>query len=151
MMIYFFLTFSQNSIRNNDKEFDYIIQDSSQTISILFCGDINLGRKIGKKLLKGDSIYPFYYVRDEFFKNDIVFGNLESQLSDQNGETQHRKYNLIFTGPPEGAKSLRINGINIVSTANNHAFDYGKRAFDETIENLTSQGIFFLRYITRTR
>ncbi len=110
-------------------------QDSS-TVTVLAFGDVNLGRSVGQEILKGDIDYPFDSIRVFLQQADLVFVNLESQLTDQNGETQHPKDRFIFCGPPEGALSLRQAGIDIVSTANNHAFDYGTRGLVETIENL---------------
>jgi poly-gamma-glutamate synthesis protein (capsule biosynthesis protein) len=43
---------------------------------------------------------------------------------------------LIFTGPPGGAETLAQAGVSVVSTANNHAWDYGRSAFFETLDNL---------------
>ena len=109
--------------------------------TLLAFGDVNLGRAVGKELLKGNIEYPFRYVRDTLSQADIVFVNLESQLTEQNGETQHPKYNLIFCGPRSGASSLRDAHISVVSNANNHAYDYGRRALRETILYLDSVGV----------
>lgn len=116
---------------------------ASVTVHLLAVGDINLGREVGQRILSGDLLYPFQHVRDTFVQYDVVFANLECQLSDQQGETQHPKNNLLFTGPPEGAASLREGGITLVSTANNHALDYGFRAHAETMANLSVEGILF--------
>jgi poly-gamma-glutamate capsule biosynthesis protein CapA/YwtB (metallophosphatase superfamily) len=106
-------------------------------------GDVNLGRAVGQQLLRGNLDYPFERVKDSLSKADVVFANLESQLSDQNGETQDPRYNLIFCGPPSGAQSLKQAHVSVVSTANNHAFDYGVKALRETIQNLQGAGISF--------
>jgi len=110
-------------------------------ISLLMFGDVNLGRTVGQELVKGNLQFPFQFVKDTLSKADIVFVNLESQLSDQNGETQHPKYNLIFTGPPSGARCIKEANVSVVSTANNHAFDYGIKALRETILNLQGAGV----------
>jgi poly-gamma-glutamate synthesis protein (capsule biosynthesis protein) len=116
--------------------------DSTDTsVTLLTFGDVNLGRHVGKMLLKGDTLFPFQRIQPLLQSADIVFCNLESQLSDQHGETQHPKNNLIFTGPPQGGASLARGGISIVSTSNNHAYDYGYRALIETISNLDASGI----------
>jgi poly-gamma-glutamate capsule biosynthesis protein CapA/YwtB (metallophosphatase superfamily) len=104
---------------------------------------VNLGRAAGQEILKGDTLYPFAATHDTIASYDLVFANLECTLSEQHGETQHPKNNLIFTGPPGGAESLRKAGIHVVSTANNHALDYGVRAHAQTIENLRRAGIAF--------
>ena len=112
-------------------------------IRILAVGDINLGRAVGQAILEGDTAYPFAAVADTFAAYDVVFANLESCLSDQKGETQDPVYNLVFTGPPAGAWSLRGAGVTMVSTANNHALDYGLGARIETMRNLDSAGIAY--------
>jgi poly-gamma-glutamate capsule biosynthesis protein CapA/YwtB (metallophosphatase superfamily) len=109
--------------------------------TLLAFGDVNLGRAVGQELLKGNMEYPFRYVKDTLAQADIIFVNLESQLSEQHGETQHPKYNLIFCGPPVGASALRDAHVSVVSSANNHAYDYGRRALGETILNLDSAGV----------
>ncbi len=116
--------------------------DTTTTVSLIAFGDVNLGRAVGKRLIKGDTLFPFRKMMPVFSTADLVFVNLESQLSDQKGETQDPKNNLVFTGPPQGGETLRRGGIRIVSTANNHAFDYGLRALKETIINLDSSGIW---------
>ncbi len=111
------------------------------SIKLLAVGDVNLGRGVGQEILAGDTLYPFAAVKDTFAGFDIVFANLESQLSDQAGQTQHPRNNLIFTGPPGGAYALRKAGVTIVSTANNHALDYGVKALRETSRYLDSAAV----------
>ena len=114
---------------------------NDQPVSLLLFGDVNLGRSVGQELVRGNIDYPFRFVRDTLSHKDVVFVNLESVLSEQNGETQHPKYNLIFTGPPSGARALQEANVAVVSTANNHAFDYGFRGLRETLLHLHGSGI----------
>ena len=113
----------------------------SRTATVLAFGDVNLGRMVGQKILRGEVDFPFRNIALDRDSGDIVFANLESQLSDQKGETQDPVHNLIFTGPPNGARALSNFGLDYVSTANNHAFDYGKRALLETLEHLDEENI----------
>lgn len=113
------------------------------TLRLLAVGDVNLGRQVGQGILNGDTLYPFAAVADTFAAHDIVFANLECTLSEQGGETQHPRNNLVFTGPPAAARSLRLAGVTVVSTANNHALDYGFTAHSETMQYLAEQGILF--------
>lgn len=116
--------------------------DSSHSaVTILAGGDVNLGRRVGRIIYGGDTEYPFVNVRSLFDQHDIVFVNLESQLSDREGETQHPKNNLIFCGPREGARALSGAGVDVVSTANNHAFDYGRNALRETLRYLEEESV----------
>ncbi len=115
--------------------------DSSASATVLLFGDINLGRQLGQTLLKGEVDYPFEKMKPLLSRADIVFANLESPISDQHGETESPKSNFVFCAPPVAATSLRRGGISIVSTANNHAFDYGVEGVRETIRDLDREHI----------
>jgi poly-gamma-glutamate synthesis protein (capsule biosynthesis protein) len=115
--------------------------DSSAPLRLLALGDINLGRRLGQKLLGGDTLHPWKFVADTLAAYDVVFANLESNLSDQGGRTEDPSSNTVFTGPPIAAASLKRGGITVVSTANNHSLDFGASALRETIALLDSAGI----------
>lgn len=143
------LEFALLSYKKNFSVRDAKLHEQNQklkttTVSFLAFGDINLGRTVGQKILNGDVDYPFkkYNIRED--SADIVFANLECQVSFQNNETVHPKYNLVFTAPPEAATTLQNSGIDVVSTANNHALDYGYNALRETIEHLNKANILFV-------
>jgi len=119
------------------------------TVRLLALGDVNLGRTVGQRILRGDTLWPFENVLGEFREHDVVFVNLESNLSNRNGETQSPDNNLIFTGPPAGAWTLKKAGVTVVSTANNHALDYGRAAKDSTIRYLTQAGVQFAGTATK--
>jgi len=106
-------------------------------------GDVNFGRECGQAILQDVGYDPFAGLSSAWTSADLRFINLESQLSDQNGVTQSPRNRLIFTGPPGGADVLAKANISLVSTANNHAWDYGKSALLETIDNLTRASVPF--------
>jgi poly-gamma-glutamate synthesis protein (capsule biosynthesis protein) len=118
-----------------------IAENFEMSATLLAFGDVNLGRKVGQRILKGEINFPFEKIDLKGMNADIVFANLESPLSEQNGETESPRSNIVFTGPPHGAMSLRNAGITVVSTANNHSLDYGKRGLHETIEHLSAENI----------
>ena len=105
-------------------------------ITMLAGGDVNMGRLTGQKILKGDINYPFSKLNGYLAEPDITFVNLESQLADLGGVTEDPNSDYRFAGPPEGAQSLANAGIDIVSLANNHMWDYGKNRLFETFSNL---------------
>lgn len=119
-------------------------EPDSTRVALLAFGDMNLGRAVGQILLKDSVEYPFEQVRDMLVSSDLVFANLESQISDQGGETQHPKDRFIFCAPPQAARSIRWAGISVVSTANNHAYDYGMKGVRETIEELRKVSVPFV-------
>ena len=112
-----------------------------RSVRMVVFGDVNLGRAVGQKILENEIDYPFQKISIQRKSGDIVFANLECQLSEQDGETQDPEHNMIFTGPPNGARALSSFGFTLVSTANNHAFDYSLRGLRETIESLEHEGI----------
>ncbi len=105
-------------------------------------GDVGLGRALGRKIRTEPDYDPFSKVRDLLASADLRFVNLESPLSDQpGGSTVSRSNYLVFTGPPAGARTISQAGIEVVSLANNHVWDYGKAGLFETIEHLDAAGI----------
>jgi poly-gamma-glutamate synthesis protein (capsule biosynthesis protein) len=120
----------------------------SDKLVILAGGDVNLARGCGQHILKDASYDPFRVVRPLLASADLRFVNLECQLSDQGGVTQSKVNRLVFTGPPGGAQTLANAGIDVVSLANNHMWDYGKKALLETFDNLERAGV---RYVGASR
>jgi poly-gamma-glutamate synthesis protein (capsule biosynthesis protein) len=114
---------------------------SPKRVVIVAGGDVNFGRECGQAILTNPSYDPFRFVAPLWGDADLTFVNLESQLSDQKGETQSPRNRLIFTGPPGGADVLARAGVDVVSTANNHAWDYGRSALFETLDNLSRAGV----------
>jgi poly-gamma-glutamate synthesis protein (capsule biosynthesis protein) len=117
------------------------VPPKADRLVVLFGGDVNLGRGAGQQILKDPRYDPFHGLTQLFATADLRSVNLESQLSDQNGQTQHPVNHLVFTGPPSGADVLARARIDLVSLANNHAWDYGKGAFFETLANLDRAGV----------
>lgn len=116
----------------------------SKTVSVIVGGDVNLGRQTGKKIIAGEIDYPFANIADTLKSADITFVNLESQLADLGGETQSPTSEYRFAGPPEGAQSLANAGIDIVSVANNHMWDYGKTRLEETLKALAAMNVKYV-------
>jgi poly-gamma-glutamate synthesis protein (capsule biosynthesis protein) len=102
---------------------------------------VELARATGRRLLRDPSYDPFSTLRSFLSRADVRFVNLEGPLSEQNGETMSPRNSLIFTGPPSGADALARASISVVSTANNHAWDYGRDGLLQTLANLDRVGI----------
>lgn len=124
------------AIRPAVKTGDQPVADNTKTITVIAGGDVSLGRQTGQKILAGEIDYPFLNIADALKSADVTFVNLESQLADLGGETQSPTSEYRFAGPPEGAQSLAMAGIDIVSLANNHMWDYGKARLQETVAAL---------------
>jgi poly-gamma-glutamate synthesis protein (capsule biosynthesis protein) len=117
---------------------------AGEELVVVLGGDVNLGRGIGRRILRGEQPRPFAGLEPILSTADLVLVNLESQLSDQHGETQSSWSPLVFTGPPGGADLLAEAGIHAVSLANNHSWDYGKQAFFETLTHLERAGVAYV-------
>jgi poly-gamma-glutamate capsule biosynthesis protein CapA/YwtB (metallophosphatase superfamily) len=108
----------------------------SESVTLLVGGDVSFGRQRGQRLLKNPDRNDFEALGSLLSTADLRFINLECTISDQNGETQSPINKLVFTAPPPTAAALARAGIDLVSLANNHAWDYGKDALLETLDRL---------------
>ncbi len=69
------------------------------------------------------------------FDGDINFANLETVVTDRNDLKANPK-SFNFKSHPAGVNHLARLGLNVVSTANNHAIDYGDAGVRETLRHL---------------
>ena len=97
---------------------------------------------VGAGLLQGDTLYPFRPLLESLRGADITFGNLESPIVDD--ATPVPDSGGVFAAPPLAALALARAGFDIVSTANNHAWDGGQPAAEETMRLLTRAGVRFV-------
>ena len=88
----------------------------------------------------GDFKFPFLKIADELNRADIVFGNLEGPISDK-GTKVGSIYS--FRNDPEAIEGLIFAGFNVISLANNHAFDYSKVALEDCLTRLSAAGIAY--------
>ncbi len=79
--------------------------------------------------------FPFQKIAPVFRAADIAFVNLESPLSDRAHRTG------IFRTPTAFADGLQFAGIDVVSTANNHALDTGRQGLFDTKAALIQAGM----------
>jgi poly-gamma-glutamate capsule biosynthesis protein CapA/YwtB (metallophosphatase superfamily) len=104
-----------------------------ETVTVLLGGDVSFGRSVGQRLLQDPEFDPFFGLSKWFRIADLSVVNLESILSDQGGVTEHPLNPLVFSGPPAAARSLARVGIDAVSAANNHSWDYGRKGLVESL------------------
>lgn len=110
-------------------------------LHVIAVGDINFARGIARDYIfadKGDSI--FAQVRDTIRAADLAVGNLESILLDR-GDTTDSTGKMVFAGPDVAGPLLIDAGFDAVSTANNHAWDFGERGLLESLRHLDAAGI----------
>ena len=79
------------------------------------------------------------YLRDLLKDYDYVVANLESPLTNKRKTTVPKSMHI--RADESSVQVLKLLGINAVSLANNHMFDYGKKGLDDTIKVLNQAGI----------
>jgi poly-gamma-glutamate synthesis protein (capsule biosynthesis protein) len=102
-------------------------------------GDIMLGGSVIEKIKENGTSFPFEKLTREMEPSDIFFGNLECPLFGSNQPPITNK--ILLQSNPLVIEGIKESGINIVSLANNHSFDYGFEAFRETRSALEKNGI----------
>jgi poly-gamma-glutamate synthesis protein (capsule biosynthesis protein) len=73
---------------------------------------------------------------------DVFLLNNEFAISDRGEPMAGKAY--TFRAKPENTGYLLEMGVDIVSLANNHVYDYGREAFFDTLEHLTAAGISYV-------
>lgn len=81
-------------------------------------------------------------LRERFSAADVTLMNCECTLSDRGTPTEYKLY--TFRGKPENAEIFASLGVDIVSLANNHAHDYGRDAFLDTMDALDAAGVAYV-------
>jgi poly-gamma-glutamate capsule biosynthesis protein CapA/YwtB (metallophosphatase superfamily) len=112
-----------------------------QETTFLAVGDIMLGRYIAKVMQTAGSDLPFHKMISALAAADIVFGNLESIISNDDAEPSFPDKPYNFHARDEAAPALQKAGFTILTLANNHAMDYGSESLVRTRALLAQNGI----------
>lgn len=110
----------------------------TESIHLVFAGDILLDGYVGEQIAKYGVNYPFLKVAPVFKKADMVFANLETPVSTRGTASQKT---FTFRSKPETLGGLVYAGIDGVTLANNHILDYGQTAMLDTLIHLDRKGI----------
>ncbi len=110
---------------------------AEQPLQIFVGGDVLLGRGIARTLDSPHNALQKW--RSAISSADLAFCNLECAVSTQR---PHRNTQLLAT--PDSCKYLQRAGIDIVSTANNHALDAGEAGVRMTQSTLSDLKIVFV-------
>ena len=106
---------------------------------LILGGDVMLSRHVGRLArLHDDPAWSWRDIASVFQSADIGFVNLESPFSDRGDVVDA---GMIFKAEPEMIEGLKLAGIDVVSTANNHARDQGGRGVEFTLDWLERNGI----------
>ncbi len=111
-------------------------QKSDSTIHLMFAGDVTLANHF-ERHVGYDLSYPFKYL-GWFGQADITMVNLENPLT-RRGEPVEKLF--TFRTKPEYVHILQAGGIDIVTLANNHIYDFGPDGLYDTIRILDKVNI----------
>ncbi|HUA21468.1 MAG TPA: CapA family protein [Bryobacteraceae bacterium] len=102
-------------------------------------GDVMLSRYVGARARRvHDPAAPLRDLAPLLSSANIAFVNLEAPFSDHGQPTEK---GMVFKAGPEMVEALKVAGISVVSTANNHARDCGAYGVDFTLDLLARNGI----------
>lgn len=113
---------------------------TTHSTRVLFVGDIMLDRKVGQHIRDShDSMYPFRKLPDGWFNTfDYAVANLEGPVTDQRRPPVK---SIDFMFDPSVVSTLKLEGIDAVSQANNHALDQGAVGFEDSRRRLQAGGL----------
>lgn len=116
------------------------------TISIIGVGDIMMGTNFpdNSYLPPSNGMTLWSEVKDTLKDADVTFGNLEGVILNEGGEAKHcnnPKLCYIFRSPERLMSNLVDAGFDVMSTANNHAGDFGDTGRKNTMRVLDSLNI----------
>jgi len=115
-----------------------------------FMGDVMLGellenyRRGLRTILEKRGIDPFEHVLPILAEADLNVINLECVFSDSS--ILDKPFSGILISPESFIRFLSENGINVVNTANNHALDHGRGAFERSLKIIREKGIEVIGY-----
>ncbi|MBM3205635.1 CapA family protein [Candidatus Shapirobacteria bacterium] len=137
-----------NSQAQGEKEFlDFLslkkkLPQADEEVSLVTVGDISYSRGVERIVKKQNDInYPFLKIQDYLKSADLVFGNLETPIT-QGPEISD--FEMIFRSNPGTEQALKQAGFSILSLANNHTPNFGEKGLKDTFNFLENAGIKYV-------
>ncbi|GAB7046541.1 CapA family protein [Catenuloplanes indicus] len=105
-------------------------------VTLVFGGDAHFHAEVAGLLASPETVLA--PVHALLGSGDLALINLETPLT-RRGQRQDKNY--VFRADPVAATSLRAAGIDVVSLANNHTYDWGPEGLTDTIDAVRAQGV----------
>ncbi len=113
-----------------------------RTLTVTLGGDLGLGSHAARAEADGARRHGAFLPWHELtagirplLDGDLNFANLETVVTASNTLPPEAK-TFVFRSHPDGVRHLADIGFNLLSTANNHAVDYGTAGMRDTLRNL---------------
>jgi poly-gamma-glutamate capsule biosynthesis protein CapA/YwtB (metallophosphatase superfamily) len=101
---------------------------------------VALGDRPGLAIASYGARYPRLSVASALRVADVAIANLECSISTRGSPIPGKQY--TFRGAPSSLREMaRYAGVDLVTVANNHALDYGRLAFADTLANAHRLGM----------
>ncbi|HVE92999.1 MAG TPA: CapA family protein [Actinomycetota bacterium] len=110
-----------------------------ESVEIAAVGDVNLGGRVGDSISARGAAWPWARVAPILSRADVAMVNLECTISSRGTPQQDKEF--TFRGDPASVPAMRRAGVDIAAVANNHAVDFGRDAFVDTLASLRRSGI----------
>lgn len=128
------------------KEYSIVCADSGN-VTLAFVGDVGFAQgyaTINKYRSNGSDIHKSLDegVLSTMESVDIMMANNEFPYSDRGTPTANKTY--TFRADPKDVHIMKDMGVDIVSLANNHAYDYGPDALIDTVDTLNDAKLPFV-------
>lgn len=117
---------------------------SSLPLTINFTGDIMLARNIASQIVLPNQSADLCFEPTQSILGDaadITAINLETPITE--ATEHHPTKSIWFKSPPIAAPALANAGIDYVTLANNHVYDYLEPGMEETMLHLDNLGILY--------
>ena len=122
-----------------------------QTVTVSLVGDCLLSspngiHNAGTYNYVADQVDPSYFfseVQSVFANDDLTVANCETVFTDRELSAVYKEEDPAYWyyGPSHNAAAFSAGSVEVASVANNHALDYGKDGYDDTVAALESYGV----------
>ncbi len=117
----------------------YVLSAQDSLVTIYFSGDVTLANHFESYV---GSNYDYAFKKIPWFADaDISMVNLENPLTDRGNPVDKA---FTFQARPDYVKVLQAGGVDIVTLANNHIFDFDTTGVYDTVQNLQRAGIYYV-------
>lgn len=113
------------------------------TVKLFAIGDVVFNNKFFGKENTWSPEYPFESCRKYVERADISLLNLEGALSERGTPIRHKS---SLRSHPYWFKGMKDTGFNVFNLANNHIFDFGIEAIDDTVQMIDNSNNHYVGY-----
>ncbi|MDA0208369.1 MAG: CapA family protein [bacterium] len=121
-------------------------QQAIEPVTLLFTGDVMLGRHVERLMAANGEMYPFENIKDLLSDPHLTFVNLEGPIVKNHQPTPD--FSTSFSFSEDKAELIAKLGIDGVWLGNNHSLDQGTIGYEQTKEILTNNNILFAGHAT---